>query len=240
MVEAQYLASCQTKQTQPSVSKPKNEYQKQTFSIYSKNTTMKTQYHFKILGKNENGTRIRITQGNELLTFRQVFDYWQNSTDFIDFYINALIELYYEEFFWEHPAMREEYLDKPYEFVIQRSMSFRRRSVDENAFSDYIYSDGQVAVFDNLGRNAILVVPTMKSSSETYKHMGNFIRNAEKEQIQEQFNQLSRTILAELTKGRLIWISTAGLGVIWLHMRLDSRPKYYRTNSYKNPDFLKG
>jgi hypothetical protein len=70
--------------------------------------------------------------------------------------------------------------------------------------------------------------------------MGNFIRNAEKIQIIEQFNQLSKAILSEVGAGRLIWVSTAGLGVIWLHMRLDSRPKYYRTNSYKRADFLEG
>jgi hypothetical protein len=199
---------------------------------------MKPKYQFKILEKNKQVTRIKIEQANKLLTFREVFNYWQNSTEFIEFYINSLIAVNYDEFFWEHPALKEEYLDKPYEFIVQKSTSFSRRKVDKNAFSDYINSDKQVAVFDNLGRNAKLIVPTKKSPIDTYKHMGNFIRNAEKKQIQEQFKQLSKAILSELKRDRLIWVSTAGLGVIWLHMRLDSRPKYYRTNSYKKPDFL--
>lgn len=197
-------------------------------------------YNFKILGKNQNGARIRITEEDNLLTFREVFDLWQASTGFIDFYVDSLIALDYDEFFWEHPAIKEEYLDKPYEFVVQKSISFSRRNVDENAFSDYINTNKQVAVFDNLGKNARLVVPTKQSSKNTYKHMGTFVRNAKKEQIHEQFNQLSQTILEEVEAGRLIWVSTAGLGVIWLHMRLDSRPKYYRTNSYKKPNFLEG
>ncbi|MGK0388424.1 MAG: hypothetical protein ACI94Y_001153 [Maribacter sp.] len=195
---------------------------------------------FKILGKNEQGARIRIEQKNKLLTFREVFNYWQTSTNFIEFYIDSLIALNYDEFFWEHPALKEEYLDKSYEFIVQKSISFSKRNVDENAFSNYINSDKQVAVFDNLGRNAKLIVPTKKIPIDTYKHMGNFIRNAEKIQIIEQFNQLSKAILSEVGAGRLIWVSTAGLGVIWLHMRLDSRPKYYRTNSYKRADFLEG
>jgi hypothetical protein len=29
-----------------------------------------------------------------------------------------------------------------------------------------------------------------------------------------------------------LWLSTAGMGVSWLHLRLDSRPKYYRHRSY--------
>ena len=30
-----------------------------------------------------------------------------------------------------------------------------------------------------------------------------------------------------------IWISTSGLGVAWLHIRLDSSPKYYQHQPYK-------
>ena len=30
------------------------------------------------------------------------------------------------------------------------------------------------------------------------------------------------------------WLSTAGLGVPWLHLRLDTRPKYYQYGPYKN------
>ncbi len=30
-----------------------------------------------------------------------------------------------------------------------------------------------------------------------------------------------------------LWLSTAGGGVAWLHVRLDSRPKYYGYSPYK-------
>ena len=29
-----------------------------------------------------------------------------------------------------------------------------------------------------------------------------------------------------------VWVSTAGMGVSWLHVRFDSRPKYYRWGEY--------
>ena len=32
--------------------------------------------------------------------------------------------------------------------------------------------------------------------------------------------------------GKPVWLSTAGLGVGWLHVRLDDRPKYYRHAPY--------
>jgi hypothetical protein len=30
-----------------------------------------------------------------------------------------------------------------------------------------------------------------------------------------------------------IWLSTAGDGIAWLHVRLDSRPKYYSYGPYR-------
>lgn len=30
----------------------------------------------------------------------------------------------------------------------------------------------------------------------------------------------------------LLWLITAGMGVFWLHLRLDSRPKYYSHRPY--------
>lgn len=30
------------------------------------------------------------------------------------------------------------------------------------------------------------------------------------------------------------WVSTSGLGVHWLHLRIDIKPKYYSYQPYKN------
>jgi hypothetical protein len=30
-----------------------------------------------------------------------------------------------------------------------------------------------------------------------------------------------------------VWLSTSGLGVYWLHVRLDTHPKYYQYQPYK-------
>jgi hypothetical protein len=35
-----------------------------------------------------------------------------------------------------------------------------------------------------------------------------------------------------LQAGRRFWISTSGLGVPWVHVRLDSYPKYYQYRPY--------
>ena len=39
---------------------------------------------------------------------------------------------------------------------------------------------------------------------------------------------------ALVKQGRPVWLSTEGSGVPWLHVRMDSRPKYYHTREFKD------
>jgi hypothetical protein len=44
---------------------------------------------------------------------------------------------------------------------------------------------------------------------------------------------MSKQTLCFITEGCKIWISTIELGVSWLHVRIDSTPKYYHYTPYK-------
>ena len=43
-------------------------------------------------------------------------------------------------------------------------------------------------------------------------------------------------VLERVGSGRMLplWVSTSGAGVYWLHLRLDSFPKYYTHAPYRN------
>jgi len=41
--------------------------------------------------------------------------------------------------------------------------------------------------------------------------------------------------IAQWAGPRPPWVSTAGMGVPWLHARLDTRPKYFRHAPYRAP-----
>jgi hypothetical protein len=53
----------------------------------------------------------------------------------------------------------------------------------------------------------------------------------------EQVHELWRVVAASM-EARLgtepTWLSTAGMGVSWLHVRLDSQAKYYGYAPYRN------
>ena len=92
--------------------------------------------------------------------------------------------------------------------------------------------------FSNLGKDAILIVPCQlaRQSPNSYTHLANFIRLGNESQIKALWQEVARQMQKRLKdkQGKKIWISTCGLGVFWLHVRLDTSPKYYSYNPYRN------
>lgn len=194
-------------------------------------------FSLKILAKNEQGARCRFTQNGSNLSYREVLECWQSSEG-ADSYLNGIKKLGFNQFYWEHPSLTNRTLEAPYECMVLGTTHFNRREVDTTSFSGHLHKPEPVVVFDNLGRNARLVVPTLKSDQEHYKHMSAFLNFAPKDQVHALFCSLGPSVLEEVSKGKRIWLSTAGLGVIWLHIRLDTVPKYYKTKTYKDASYL--
>lgn len=93
--------------------------------------------------------------------------------------------------------------------------------------------------FENLGKD---VVPCPgASSSNRYPrymtHLASFHRGANKVHILELWRKIGdsmlRRIEAEPDPDHKFWLSTSGLGVSWLHVRIDVVPKYYNWKEYK-------
>ena len=83
---------------------------------------------------------------------------------------------------------------------------------------------------------------TLKLQSELNSESGRitcaaFLRDGPPEQI-DQFWKLVGMRMQQAVSNEPVWLSTAGLGVSWLHLRIDSRPKYYRYVPYKSPSYF--
>lgn len=107
------------------------------------------------------------------------------------------------------------------------------RPADASAFGDYFHaSRGEtVTAFANLGGDAQLVVPLPLGEDAAYPHLAAFVRSAPESQRDAFWQHLGRCV-QRARKDAPLWVSTAGDGVPWLHVRLDQRPKYYRTPAY--------
>ena len=64
--------------------------------------------------------------------------------------------------------------------------------------------------------------------------MKEFAANADRAQIIRFWSLVGETALRNLNEREKMWCSTSGLGVPWLHVRFDSRPKYYHFAEYKS------
>ncbi len=102
---------------------------------------------------------------------------------------------------------------------------------DTGAFRSYFAGD-DVATFRNLGGDAILIAPSCADSSCSYPHLAAFLRKAPDQQVRKLWRSVGQAVCGALSD-QPIWISTSGLGVAWLHIRLDSSPKYYQHQPYK-------
>ena len=140
----------------------------------------------------------------------------------------------FEAYFWETPPLTASTLGRPFEFVLSDAPALARAAPDLDAFRQHFESDTDhdgVVVFENLGRDATLVVPRPLAPAEIYVHLGAFLRGAPEAQAHALFRSVAGEVVSRVSN-RPLWLSTAGMGVYWLHLRLDSRPKYYRHTPY--------
>lgn len=176
--------------------------------------------------------QFQIKKQDELLSFTQVIQLWQNSAPFRRYFNALLAEVSFESFYWEVAPMTKTKTSLPFEFVVIDSAPLRHVIPDQSAFQEYFVTDKAVVDFLNLGKDAHLLVPTPIGDASCYAHLAQFVRHAPAAQQNEFWEKVGELYGADLNDQPL-WLSTAGLGVSWLHLRLDSKPKYYRYEGYK-------
>jgi hypothetical protein len=169
------------------------------------------------------------------LTYEQVIHYWRENYEFRRYYFSILEEPIFDAFFWENPPLTKLNLDQKYEFVLVNSPQLSRVSADPNPFLEQFNANSlkdSVIAFENLGRDAELIVPCPITSQSPYAHLAEFIRNGPENQKHDLFVMLGNSLLKRISTSP-VWVSTSGMGVYWLHIRLDSRPKYYSYQDYR-------
>ncbi len=183
----------------------------------------------------DEGTRTHvmgITGGDEALRWSEVIELLTRNAEFRAFLRDVWAGSPFSAFFWETPPITLEVLERPFQRALVEAPSLARTAPDASAFADrFARSDADVAVFPNLGGDAILVVPCPRGPHDAYAHLASFVRRAPTAQVDALLCELGRAVAGRVSDEPL-WVSTAGLGVSWLHVRLDDRPKYYRHSPY--------
>ena len=175
---------------------------------------------------------VRYTFGET--TFREVLEGWEKSRDCRRFFTDLIAAGEFRGLTWETPSLSNTSLSKRFEFVITDSPLLVSAGIDPKPFAEHFRSqaeDESVLIFPNLGGDALLVVPRQIGEAKHYGHLASFLRGAPEEQRVRFWQQMAKATRQRLGE-RPIWLSTAGLGVNWLHGRVCKTPKYYRHRGY--------
>lgn len=120
--------------------------------------------------------------------------------------------------------------------VVLNSPALARVTADPGPFARHFDNGQMIARFHNRGHDARLIAPCPLANAPGYPHLAAFTRHAPKEQIDALWRVLGEEILAWWSqRDDPVWVNTSGLGVHWLHLRLDRRPKYYKHRPFRTP-----
>jgi hypothetical protein len=180
--------------------------------------------------------KVLISQNGRRLTYADVIEAWMHDQSFISYFASLLKTSPFDAYFWETPPVTINTLSRVFEYVEVDSQLLSCMPVSPLAFEEYfkaVDDNEQIVAFSNLSGDAKLIVPCPNDTLSAYPHIAAFMRKAPDEQIEALWRRVGKE--AEKTiRDENVWISTAGTGVAWLHVRLDSFPKYYSYAPYRD------
>ncbi|MGI9263322.1 MAG: DUF6940 family protein [Gammaproteobacteria bacterium] len=186
--------------------------------------------------EHDNGTILaQLLREGEPLTYADVIDQLCRSDEFCRWFARQLADAPYASFFWETPPVTSRLVKRAFEYALVDAPMLAVQAPDTRSFAEYFHKSeqtGTVAVIPNLGGDAVMVVPEIIGPASAYTDFASFLRSGPDAQKLDLLRALAVTIHEQLGQ-RPLWVSTSGLGVAWLHVRLDTYPKYYQHGPYR-------
>lgn len=167
-------------------------------------------------------------------TYAEVLDSWAVGDRSLLEVMEPVLEAQDSDaYLWETPPITQGTVDRPFTFVRIDSPTLARMHPEPEVFASYYpQAEDGIVTFTNLGGDAVLIAPTPDEGT-SYPHLAAFSRSAPPEKRVSLWRAVGEAVKNELGD-RPLWISTCGTGVAWLHVRLDSYPKYYHHHPYRS------
>ncbi len=192
--------------------------------------------------QSKNCSTVKISINDKNITYITFFSLIKNDIPFLNLfvkyfkYISTKTKEYYLEF---KPVKFSDIDNIEFEFCVIETSGFDIIG-NPNIFEQYgVNQDSNdIKVFTNLSNTSVLISPAYNRlyPTRTYVHIGNFMRsnndiqknNLIKSSFSIYFLQLSQN------PNNVLWLSTHGKNVAWLHVRIDQQPKYISYDNYIN------
>ncbi|MCA9692329.1 MAG: hypothetical protein KC636_22210 [Myxococcales bacterium] len=160
---------------------------------------------------------------------------WRRDPAAREAHIAALAAAAHAAFAWETSPVSSDTQNRAYAEVVIDSPALAQVRPDPAPFAEHFAAarDG-IAVFRSLRGDALLIAPVPDGPLTHHAHLAAFVRGAPRSQVHALWAAVGEAIAARWAAVPApVWVSTAGLGVHWLHVRLDARPKYYRHGPFR-------
>lgn len=206
---------------------PENEEQKPVES---------TKYKFTLSKLSQQQDKYELYKGSEEVTYYHFLRQMKVNKDLRQLFINTLRDSRFLKFRLEMPPISAHLKNLAFEFILLDSPGLQSTPDIESFAEHFNQPSGQLyATFLNFSKTSTLIVPTPfgAKTAKRYASIGPFMKKSNNKKQRAQADQLVRQVAIEgaaaFEKTTKTYISTAGGGVAWLHVRLDSRPKYYQS-----------
>ena len=174
----------------------------------------------------------KVINHQKTISYQQFFINLKSDINFRSSFINLLKKSKFKSYRFETPSVNSSKTEQPFELVLVNAPELNDLQ-DPVPFEEHMdKSSKNIISFLNLSKSSELIIPNIKSNKNVYSHLANFVRNAPIPQVHELFKVVRTKVLNSISTQN-IWVSTAGAGVDWLHVRIDKKPKYYRYKNYK-------
>ena len=181
------------------------------------------------------GVRCFVSSGAGDLSFDQALQLLRTDPKFRTFVSGVITSSEYVALRWETPPIARSNVSRRFEFVLVAD-PFLDTEPEPAVFAPYFLHEPAstvVRVVPNLGHTAQLVVPRELVAPRVYVHLLSFLKSAPAAQVHALWQGVAVTALAALSD-EPVWVSTAGGGVSWLHVRIERVPKYYVYGPYRD------
>jgi len=187
------------------------------------------------------------------ISYRQFIDLLIDEP-FVDQLCEVIANCQFPSLRFETPVLSSVSMDLPFQFALIDSPSLARRSANPSMFLEKfpkVNEKGEenrrqeVCSFWNLSQSSRLIVPipnvSLDNQNETeylddFGHLASFLRIASSKQKRALWSLVGKELKGLELEEKRYWLSTAGGGVPWLHVRIDPTPKYYWHQPYKSKD----
>uniref|UniRef100_A0A6T6N948 Uncharacterized protein n=1 Tax=Timspurckia oligopyrenoides TaxID=708627 RepID=A0A6T6N948_9RHOD len=141
--------------------------------------------------------------------------------------------------YWECTPVESENSD--FRFTVSRAISLENRRIDLVTFERYFHSamkqKKSVTQFSNLAGDSTLIVPVPNElCTNQCADLASWLRatRTHTELRDELLVEVGEALKDRIAQKQRVYLSTAGDGVSWMHVRLDPAPKYYTNLLYRN------